>query len=93
VAALRQEKEKEARTGKSRASIEVPLAAPQPTRATTHNVAPAAGMWDPSRGIQFGGSNLQPAGPGSETKAYGMNAQSKGGESGGWDPTKGIQFN
>ena len=88
AASLHQQKQAESRSSTYHAGkppIEVPLAAPQPTRTTA---AAASGMWTPDAGIRFGTA------PASQNGA----ASGPGGATGGktsdgrWDPSKGMKF-
>jgi programmed cell death 6-interacting protein len=90
AASLHQQKQKQKAESRQsavtlgQASKQVPLAAPQPTRAPS---AQATGMWNPEMGIRFGGA------AGGATKESGTNGTEGGTtKENKWDPSKGLKF-
>jgi len=81
TASLQQQKQEESRrttrsSAKAAASVQEPIAAPQPTR-----IAPAAGMWNPDMGIKFGND------PDGKSSKSTTTSNKKG-----WDPNAAIKF-
>jgi programmed cell death 6-interacting protein len=79
-----QAQSRQATAQSGQASKQVPLAAPQPTRAPS--ASQATGMWAPEMGIKFGGAGGPAKEPGTNGSEAGTTKESK------WDPSKGLKF-